>query len=297
MGFGEGRLPGHYEVGGFDTEEVLALITVVMHGRIIDLQKGLCLGVTDENRLRNRCKQQAKELLTPPQFLLHPFAIGDVPRNAKRACDISGGVPEGKLGGQHPCLPAVRPCLPLFLRYHGTAPVHEVLLVVRGRPCVLLGEEIEIGLAEQFTEAAAPESEYVRLVGKGEASLQVLEVDIVGEVIQQHVEQVSLLIQPSLHLTVAGDIAECPHPADSPAADSQRLGMAFKYPPIAQIEGVVDPRVGVRMEFSAGCGQVGLGILRLGKDVFKRLTARFHGRRRNRQSIQHLMVVCDDPLA
>ena len=97
----------------------------------------------------------------------------------------------------------------LYLAHHRLACPHDFLLIVVGLLGVLRGEEIKVGLPHGLGRVAQPELICVRQVYAGEAALPILEVDHVGEIIHQGVEEVSILhLRHSFPLVqggVAGD--------------------------------------------------------------------------------------------
>ena len=118
---------------------------------------------------------------------------------------------------------AVEPGL-LFLFAHERLAGAEDLLFVRvGRPGVCLGEEVEIRLAHRLRGVAQAEGSRQRLVDADEAAGGVLEVDVVGQVIHERVQQVAFLGQGLLRpLALVGqDAAPGPVQRFAQAADDR----------------------------------------------------------------------------
>ncbi len=63
------------------------------------------------------------------------------------------------------------------------------LLITVGLLGVFCGEEVEVGLADRLGRVVQPKLFSVRLIDPGKAALPILEVDHVGEVVHEGVEE------------------------------------------------------------------------------------------------------------
>ena len=95
------------------------------------------------------------------------------------------------LGGHDPGRVPVGPRLLLLLVDHGLAGAEDLLLVRQRLPGMLLGEEVPVALADGLASVGQSEKGGHRPVDADEPALGVLEVDVVGEVVHQGVQQVA----------------------------------------------------------------------------------------------------------
>jgi hypothetical protein len=93
---------------------------------------------------------------------------------------------------------AIGPGLLFLLVDHALAGAEDLLFVGHRLPGVLLGEEIEIGLAHRLGRIGKAELGRHRLADADEPAGGVLEVDIVGQVVHDSMEQVAFLLQRGL---------------------------------------------------------------------------------------------------
>ena len=136
------------------------------------------------------------------KLLLGPLARGDVARDPERADDPSLAIGANQLGRGRPGLPAVAARLPLLAVHHWHARPDDRLLVLERGPGMFLGEEVEVGHPDYFRSVAKSEGLGRRLADQREPAVRILEVDVVGRVVHQGLEQGPLLdhrlVRPAL---------------------------------------------------------------------------------------------------
>ncbi len=101
---------------------------------------------------------------------LRPLRRGDVPRDAERADDAAVLVPKRHLGRRHPGDVAAAPGLLLLLADHGIIGLHDGPFIFPRQIRMLLGEEVEIRLADRLGRVAQAETVGHGLVDADEAA-------------------------------------------------------------------------------------------------------------------------------
>jgi hypothetical protein len=136
--------------------------------------------------------QQRRLLL---DALLGLLALGDVARDAKNADNSAVEIAQRHLRRRHPRAAAVRPRF-LFLDPHQRlACAHEPLLIRERLLRVFLAEEVEVASPDRLSRLSHPQPTSKRTTYPDEAALRVLEIDMVGSVLEQRVQQVAVVDQ------------------------------------------------------------------------------------------------------
>src|SRR5262252_9399845 len=143
----------------------------------------------------------------PLQLLLGHLALGDVARDAERPDDVSAAVAQGKLGRRDPADVAVRARLLLLDVHHRLSGADDLLLVAARLRRVFLGEEVEVGPPDRQRRVRDAEAHRRVTVDARETALPILEIDAVGDVVHQRLQEVDLLLK----LRDLGDRLPRPH--------------------------------------------------------------------------------------
>ena len=129
------------------------------------------------------------------KLLFRLLALGDVARDAVGSHDGPLPIAQRKLRGRDPANVAVRPDL-LLLDVHQRLPgPDDLLLVAEGLLGVLRGEDVEVGPAHRQRGARQPEAHGRVAIDAREAAVAILEVDAVGDVVHQRLQQEDLVLK------------------------------------------------------------------------------------------------------
>jgi hypothetical protein len=100
------------------------------------------------------------------------------------------GVTQRHFGGGGPSHSAIRPGLLLLLTHHWLARPYYFLFILVSLLGVFCGEKVKVGLADRLVRVAQPKGICVSQINPGEAALAILEVDRVGQIVHEGVEEV-----------------------------------------------------------------------------------------------------------
>ncbi len=180
--------------------------------------------VLEVNVVREVVQERVKQIALVGQRLFRELELGDVAGHAERADDGAIRVAQGHLGGGNPAHAAVEVDPFFLLADDGPAGAQDLLFVLMGRPGMFLGEEIEVRLADRFGGVGQAEERSQGLVDAEEAALSVLKINLVGDVVQERVEERAFLAQGLLGLqALSGDAFQF---GDVPAPLDQRHDLA-----------------------------------------------------------------------
>ena len=141
-------------------------------------------------KIRERIVERA-----PLQLLLGLLALGDVARDPEGPDDLPVPIAQRELRRRHPADVAVGPGLLLLDVHQRLAGADDLLLVAQRLRRVLVGEEVEVGPPDGERRARDAEARRRVPVDAREAALPILEVDAVGDVVHQRLEQEDLVLQ------------------------------------------------------------------------------------------------------
>ena len=185
--------------------------------------------VLQEERVGGVIHECPKTLFALPERLLSELDPGDVAGEAERADDLAIVVTERHPGGGNPPHAAVEPGLLFLFTHHRLAGADDLLFVRVGRPGMFRGEEVEIRLAKRLRGVTQAKVSSQGLVDADEVAGGVLEINVVGKIIHQRVEQVSFLNQrllglPALvaHETAPGPVQGFAQPAEDRADQHEK---------------------------------------------------------------------------
>ena len=140
------------------------------------------------------------------QRRLHPFVLGDIPRDADDSGNITVRVAQGNLGGRDPGDAPIGPGLLLLQADERRAGAHDALLILVRLPGVLLGEKVEVRLADRLTGITQSEDPRHGVVDAHKATVPVLEIDVVGNRGGQALEKDLLMPQCLLRPPARRDV-------------------------------------------------------------------------------------------
>ena len=152
------------------------------------------LQAIEEQRAVRQRRQRIVER-PPLKLLLRLLALADVARDAERADDVPLAIAQRQLRRRHPALVAVWPRLLLLDVDQRFTGADDLLLVAQRLRRVLVGEEVEVRAADRQRRIRDAEALRRIAVDAREAALAVLEVDVVGDVVHQRLEQEDLVLQ------------------------------------------------------------------------------------------------------
>ena len=137
---------------------------------------------------------------------LHPLVLRDVARDADDSGDVAVRVAQGNLGGRDPGDAPVGPGLLLLQADERRAGAHDALLILVRLPGVLLGEKVEVRLADRLTGITQSEDPRHGVVDAHKATVPVLEIDVVGNRGGQALEKDLLMPQCLLRPPARRDV-------------------------------------------------------------------------------------------
>ena len=142
------------------------------------------------------------------QLLLGMLPIGDIPGDTESANDLSLWAAQRDLTCRDPGNVAVRPRLfLLFVEQRLTRP-YDLLLVRERLLSVLLRKEVGVRLPQCLGCITEPKTTSHGLVDPEEATLRILEIDVVGQVVHQRVEKIPFMLQRRFCLLALRDVPE-----------------------------------------------------------------------------------------
>jgi hypothetical protein len=129
------------------------------------------------------------------ELLGDALVLGDVAGDPEGADDVPVRIAQRHLGGRHPAHAAVGEGLLLVHVHERHARAQDVLLVAIGLLGVLGGEEVEVGLAQRLDRVGQPQPARHVTADAGEAAAGVLEVDVVGDGVEQDGQEEGLVVE------------------------------------------------------------------------------------------------------
>ena len=141
---------------------------------------------------RLRLRQGMRHHVLHGQAALGPFAQGDVTGDAKRAHDAARLVAQALLGRRYPSGRAIGPGFLFLAADQRLAGANDLLLIVESPLRVIRREKIKVPLANRLLRRAEIEEGGHGFVDPKKAALAILEIDVVGDRVQQPIHQISL---------------------------------------------------------------------------------------------------------
>ena len=137
---------------------------------------------------------------------------------------------------------AVGPGLAFFLAHQRVPCAHYQLFVGAGLARVLLAEEVGVGAAQQGGRVVQAEALRHRPVHADKATLRILEVDELGQVVQQRMQQVALVEQFRFGPPPVGDVVD-DGVEQAPAFDVHRAGVHLHIASLAGSQGMPEEEI------------------------------------------------------
>ena len=185
------------------------LVTDLVAEAVIDRLEPIEIEVEHrEPRIAQRASGAVKQVLQPVQeqrtvrkigeriverlvlkLLAGFLPLGDVARDPKGPHDVPLPIAQRELRRRHPAELTGRQRLLLLHVHQRLSGANDLLLVAQRLRSVLVGEEVEVGPADGERRAGDAEPRRLISVDPREAALEILEVDGVGDVVHQRLQQ------------------------------------------------------------------------------------------------------------
>jgi hypothetical protein len=145
-------------------------------------------GILDENAAGQVIDDRLEKISFRHELLLGFLRRGDVAGQAEGSDDHARGIPPGHLGRRAPGLGAVLLRDEFHPADHWLAGADDLLFARKGRLGVFQAEKIEVSFSDHLVRRTETMPRRIGLVHADKAAVEILEINPVGDGLNQHVE-------------------------------------------------------------------------------------------------------------